>query len=371
MSCQNTEFQGFCARFYKSFPCCREVDKDNALSSLFLDNPEPQSLILQLFELAGLFLEKKMIRFTAQGDCMYPCMRQGDVIYIQPKTIEEIQVGEVAVYRRHNRLFSHRAIAKGQNERGRYIITRPDTALYGDDGPTFNEDILGIVAKMERKSRILAPLKRDYNLMEKIWYGFCLKCSYFKQRFLWKIIYIAAFLQQFRLYRLIAELFSRNLAKRISFVFSTFAGGKVTSRFYRKVSEQELPELIRNNDKNSISKWSIALKINSKQTASLSFILRPANCEFSGWWLERARIMIRHRGTIIEKLLLDKADGLLRRMGVSGIFVSIFENAYNAYLERMFYRGLGFRQVYTYDDSVLKDKIKRRLVRIIMLRETK
>lgn len=371
MSCQNQEYQKFCAKFYKSFPCCQEIDRSTAFSSLFHNNPEPQSLILQFFELGKLFVEKKMVTLTAQGTCMYPCIRQGEIIYLQPKSAEEIEVGEAVIYRRYNHLFGHRAIAKGQNEKGRYIITRPDTAKYGDDGPSFNEDILGVVAQKERKGKLLTPLKRDYNLIEKIWYGFCLKCFYLKQYLLKKIIFLITFLQQFRLYRLVAKLFLRTLDKKITFNFFTFAYDKVTDRFYKKISEQELLGLISNNDKNLISKWIIVLKINSKQVASLSFVFKPKTCGFGGWWLTEAQIKIRHRRTIIEKVLFDKVNELLRQMGASDIFASVFQNAYNRHLEQMFYRGLGFRQVYTYDDGVLKDKIKRRLVRIIMLREIK
>lgn len=369
MVCLNNDHHQFCAKFYKSFPCCKEVDRSIAFHSLVLfNNPEPQSLILQLFELGKLFVEKKIVSFTAQGTCMYPCIRQGDIIYIQPKSAEDIEIGEVAIHRRNNHLFSHRTIAKGQNERGRYIITRPDTAKYGDDGPSYNEDILGVVAHIERKSRVLTPVKRDYNLIEKIWFGFCLKCFCFKQYLLQEIIYLITFLQQFKLYRLIAQLFSQNLYKKIDLIFSVSAYDKLTDRFFRKIPESELVDLVTNSDNNSVLRWTVALKANSKQVASLSFVFRPQNCKFSGWWLIEAQIRIRHRGTVIEKALFVKIDKLLRRMGASEIFVSVFSRAH---LEQIFFKGLGFRQVYTYDDGILKDRVKRPLMWLIMQRKIK
>ena len=369
MVCLNNDYHQLCAKFYKSFPCCKEVNKDTAFNSLSLfNNSEPQSSILQLFKSGKLFIEKKIVSFTAQGTCMYPSLRQGDIIYIQPKSAEDIEIGEVAIYHRDNHLFGHRTIAKGQNERGRYIITRSDTTNYGDDGPSYNEDILGVVAYSERKNRVLTPVKRDYNLIEKIWFSFCLKCFCFKQHLLRKMIYPITFLQQFKLYSLIAQLFSQNLYKKINFIFFVPAYDKLSGRFLRKIPESELVDLVTNSDNNSILRWTVALKVNSEQVASLSFVFRPQNCKFSGWWLIEPQIKIRHRGTAIEKELFVKIDKLLRRMGASEIFVSVF---LRAHLEQILFKGLGFRQVYTCDDGVLRDRVKRPVTRFIMQRKVR
>ncbi len=323
-----------------------KIDKNAVFDPLFLFNGSaPESLIIQLFDLGKLFVDKKMVTFTALGTCMYPCIRQGDIIYIQPKSVEEIQVGEVAVYRRNNRLFSHRAIAKGRDEKRAYVITRPDTAKYGDDGPTFNGDILGVVARVERGGKIASPVKRDYGLIEKIWFGFCLKCFYFKRFLLQTTVFLAAFLQQFKLYRLAAGVFFQSLNKDMTFVFSIPAYSRVTDKFYRKISEEELCGLISDNNDGRISKWTVALKIDSKETASMSFLLKPKSCEFCGWWLISAAIRIRHRRTIVEKALLDKVDGLLKQAGISDIFAGVFRKPEP---ERMFLRSLGFKPIYAY-----------------------
>ncbi|MCX5698167.1 MAG: hypothetical protein NTX01_00490 [Candidatus Omnitrophica bacterium] len=338
-----------------------KIDKNDTLfpkaellpsDSLFMfTNSAGESLILQLFDLGKLFVDKKMVTFTALGTCMYPCIRQGDVIYIQPKNVEEIQVGEVAVYRRYNRLFSHRAIAKGTDEKGAYVITLPDTAKYGNDGATFNKDILGVVAQMKRRGKILKPLMRHYNLIEKIWFGFCFKCFYFKGLLLEKIIFLAAFLQQFWLYHLAARLFPQKLNKETTFVFSTSLYGKATDRFYRKITEQEVLGLILNSDHNLMSKWRIALKINSQEAAVMSFLLKPKSCEFGGWWLIDAGIKIWHRGVSVEKALWDKADGLFKQAGIAEIFAGVLRKSGP---ERMFLKGLGFRPIH---EQVMRRKI--------------
>ena len=330
-----------------------KIDKNAVLDPLVLFNgSRPQSLIIQLFDLGKLFVDKKMVTFSALGTCMYPCIRQGDIIYIQPKSVEDIQVREVAVYRRNNRLISHRAIAKGIGEKGAYIITRPDSAKYGNDGPIFNEDILGVVARVERGGKIASFVKRDYDLIEKIWLGFYLKYFYFKQFLLQKAFFFAVFLQQFKLYRLAAGVFFQNLNKDMTFAFSIPAHSKVTDKFYRKISEEELRGLISDNNDGLILKWRVALRINSKEAASMSFLLRPKSREFCGWWLVGAEIRIRHRGTFIEKALLDKVDGLLIQAGISDIFAGLFRTPH---LERMFLEGLGFRPIHAH---LMRRKIK-------------
>jgi hypothetical protein len=204
--------------------------------------------------------------------------------------------------------------------------------------------------------------------MKKTWFGFCLKVFCFKQYLLRRIIYPVTFLQQFKLYRLIAQVFSRSLYKKIDFVYSVPAYGSPGDRFFRKLSGSELVGLVANSDNNSILRWTIMLKADFKQTASLSFVFRPQSCEFSGWWLAETQIKIRHRGTVIEKELFAKADRLLARMGVTEISTSTFSKDY---LKRIFLKGLGFKQAYTYDDGVLKDRIKFPLTRLIMERRIK
>jgi hypothetical protein len=356
MACLNNERHQFSDKFSKSLAYCNKVSRGTALhSQSLLNNDRVESLILQLFELGKLFIEKKMVTFTAQGACMYPCIRQGDIIYIQPKSAEDIEIEEVAVYRRNNHLFSHRTIAKGRNEKGHYIITRPDTAKYKDDGPSYNENILGVVTRIERKNRVFTPVKKDYNLLERIGVLFCLNYFCIRQYFLHKVIYLIIFLQQFKLYRLIARLFSKNLYKKINYMFSIPLHNKATDKFFKKVTESELVDLVSNNQNHSILRWKIALKVNSKQVASLSFILRPYNYKLDRCWLVEAQIGIRYRGTVIDEVLLAKTDELLRLMGVSVVFT---RTCLKAYSEQMFFKGLGFKRIYACDDEALKNSVK-------------
>jgi len=105
-------------------------------------------------------------------------VRPGDILHIEYRKIEEIQIGDIAVYRRGNNLFGHRVIDKGCRENRVYLLARSDTARGGSDGPIFNQDIAGIVAAVERKKHLLAPGKIQCSIANRIYLKFM--CVFFR-----------------------------------------------------------------------------------------------------------------------------------------------------------------------------------------------
>lgn len=148
---------------------------------------QTNGIVIRLFELGKILAEKGVVKFRVQGTCMYPCLREGDVLRVEPKNAKEIDIGDIAVYRRCARLFAHRAVNKGNNAGLEYIITRPDMARHGDDGQIFDKDILGIVAYVERRGKVLDTIKKDYTLLEKALLDFSLKRHYFRRYLLNKL----------------------------------------------------------------------------------------------------------------------------------------------------------------------------------------
>jgi len=307
---------------------------------LKLNNAPETGFVVQLFELSKILVQKKMVKFHAQGACMYPCIRPKDNLYIEPKNIEEIKIGDIAVYRRHNRLFSHRTIDEGNNGGSNYIITRPDTAKSGNDGPIFAKDILGIVARIERKKKILGTTKKDYPLVKRVFSDIYIRYYYFRQYLCKEIVYIIGNLQQFKAYRSLARLLFIKSKKKFEFSLQAPISPKANSRFFREFSCEELLDSLKGES--PICKWRISLNVNSKPAGSLSFVFKPANCPFPGWWLSETKIRIRYRRTIIEEKLFERADELLRLLGLTKIFISVFKDAY---LERRIFKNFGFKEI--------------------------
>ena len=365
MTCKNSDYQKFCSQAYKYVPACEEIDKKNIPSSLFSShNSNETGLVLQIFELGRLFVEKKMVRFYPQGTCMYPCIRPGDTLHIEPRSVDQIKVGDIAVYRRYNRLFAHRTIDKGNNNGLDYIITRPDTTKFGNDGPSFDQDILGIVARIERKRKILDTAKNDYPLVKRFLLNIYLR-YYHSRQYLWsKIVYSISHVQQFKAYKKFAKFLFIKSKEKIEFSLQVPSSSKINSRFFRKISPEELLNLAR--EENPIPKWMITLNINSKPAGFLSFISKPENCPFCGWWLSEARVRIRYRGTNLEKRLFQQADKLLNQLRISEISVGVFKDAR---LDRIIFKNMGFKEISTYEDNFLRDRNKAAIERIIMKRE--
>ena len=120
------------------------------------------SLVAASLEIGKALADSDRVTFRAQGTCMYPCVRPGDVLRIESRAAEEVAIGDIAVCRRPGYLFGHRTIDKGVEDGRRYIVTRPDRSSSGSDGPTYGEDVLGIVTAIERKGKRVEPRRRRY-----------------------------------------------------------------------------------------------------------------------------------------------------------------------------------------------------------------
>ncbi|MDD5155134.1 MAG: hypothetical protein PHF11_01450 [Candidatus Omnitrophica bacterium] len=307
-----------------------------------------------------------MVKFSAQGTCMYPCVHPKDTLCIEPKNAKDIEIGDIAVYRRYNSLLAHRTIDKGKDGNLNYIVTRPDTVKCGNDGRTFDEDILGIISRIERKGNILSPKKKEHSLTEKIFLNLILKWFYLKRYLFTLIIYIITYMQQFKAYRRMAKyLFLKNDDK-MAFSINVPLNHKATDRFYKLISPEELVILNSHADKESISNWNITLNIGSKQAAYLSFVYKPKNCPFSGWWMSNAKISMRYRGTKVEEKFLQRIDELLRQSGISQIYISIFKNAY---FDKMVFKSMGFKQISSFRDDFVRGRNNKAIERLVMERK--
>jgi hypothetical protein len=240
MSCENKTYKDFCSGVYRSIPCCQGLDEDKIYSPLRYSNLSSEAgIILQMFELGRLFVEKKMVKFHPEGTCMYPCVRPDDVLHIEPRGIQEIKIGEIAVFRRFNRLLAHRVVEKGNNNGSTFIITKPDTARLGNDGSVFDKDILGIVSRIERRGRLLATQKRDYGLFKKVGLDISL-FGYYSKRYLYqKIVYLVTLIQQLHIYRLIARQVLYKNKTNISFSARLPLDNDITKHFEAKVPPEE------------------------------------------------------------------------------------------------------------------------------------
>lgn len=99
----------------------------------------------------------KSVRFRAPGRSMYPTIRENEAITVEPVKPQDVNVGDIILYRSDVSVVAHRVIQieKGRGDTLRFIL-REDT--WGTlDEPVEAEQILGKVVSVERAGRNIDP----------------------------------------------------------------------------------------------------------------------------------------------------------------------------------------------------------------------
>jgi len=290
-------------------------------------DPFSEGMVGQLFEMARDLTAKGMIRFRTEGTCMLPSIHPGEPIEVLPKGIEEIEIGEVAVYRRGDRILAHRVIAQGTTSHRRYILTRPDATRDGRDGPIFEEDLLGVVKGKEGPGRSLRLFYHRWHSLKKL--GWAMAFSGLR----WA--------QPKKAYRWAARFLMGDPGRALSFSIQVPLGNRPDPRFYRILSPSDRENLNGNASEAPIRKMRIRVKRKTHPAAYLSLLFRPANCPWKGCWVTALKVRHRYRGLGIEDGLLQKAEEILKPMGISSLSIGISkeENPDLGWL-----KNLGFRE---------------------------
>ena len=97
------------------------------------------------------------VRFRAAGDSMYPAIRCGEYLLVEPVELGKLSRGDVVLARLARGLTAHRIVHLA----GSRIITRGDHC--STDDPVFTaEQIVGMVAASERNGRRRPVQSRNF-----------------------------------------------------------------------------------------------------------------------------------------------------------------------------------------------------------------
>ncbi|MEJ2725310.1 MAG: S24 family peptidase [Deltaproteobacteria bacterium] len=104
-----------------------------------------------------LLRDGKSVRFHAPGRSMYPTIREGEAIKVEPILPSEVKVGDIILYRSDDGVIAHRVARIERGEKGeRRFILRADT--WGEyDEPVDASQIMGKVVSTERGGRSINP----------------------------------------------------------------------------------------------------------------------------------------------------------------------------------------------------------------------
>lgn len=91
-------------------------------------------------------------RFVARGDSMYPAIRDGDTVLVEPCMQDSLRIGEVVLSKAPRGLTAHRIVGIRHRREAVELVTRGDNCLRKDP-PLFPTSLLGRVVSVERNGR--------------------------------------------------------------------------------------------------------------------------------------------------------------------------------------------------------------------------
>jgi signal peptidase I len=96
-----------------------------------------------------LLNEGKVIKLRAEGMSMYPSIKPGSVIYIEPVLHTDLlERGDIIVWKRDSGFVAHRLVRKFEKDNLDYFVTRGDCKMH-EDSPVTGEIIAGKVIDVE------------------------------------------------------------------------------------------------------------------------------------------------------------------------------------------------------------------------------
>jgi hypothetical protein len=268
-----------------------------------------RSLVLASLELGRSLADRGGIVFRVKGRCMYPAVRAGDVLRIQSRAAVDVTVGDIAVCRRPGYIIGHRVISKGEKEGCAYIVTRPDNTLYGGDGPTFDEDLLGVVVAIERRGNAMPLQPVNYPWLVRTCLSLRLELLIALSQARTWLTGVLTKMQDSTVYRYFARRFLMLSQPRISYTVR-LPMPVLGDAVYRQMTVEAF-DLQTDWRGRSVERWSLIMHLNddSRPAAWMTFARDAAN----SWHACESFVRPRLRGSGLEETLERKAAAIMLR----------------------------------------------------------
>lgn len=296
---------------------CALSDRPDDLKESTGGGRNTNSLVVESLEIGRSLADHGMAKFRAQGSCMYPCVQPGDTLHIESRPIEDIKIGDIAVVRHNGFLFGHRTIAKGEDKDGPYIVTRPDRSNHGSDGPTHEENILGVVQRIERRGKQAStepkPLKGYAKARVSLWEWWYCDARLVLIKGLERV-------QRLRLYKSIAALCVKALHPQLRYEVRLPLKPGQTHDLYRVFSPDQFDVNQPLQQGKQVMEWTLALYLDETPASAgwVTLIRRPKECpRGKGWHIDDLWVRIRSRGAGLEDALARQAEKILARSGAA------------------------------------------------------
>jgi signal peptidase I len=99
------------------------------------------------------------LKLRATGVSMLPTLWPGDILTVQSYGLEQVEPGEVVLYKRRGRFFIHRVVRKSLTGGEVFLITRGDCMTEADP-PVRSGEVLGRITEIQRAGSVYVPARK-------------------------------------------------------------------------------------------------------------------------------------------------------------------------------------------------------------------
>ncbi len=274
--------------------------------------PATRGLSVASLEIGRVLADRDGVTFRAQGTCMYPTIRPGDVFRIRSCSARDVTVGEIAVCRTPEYLFSHRVISKGERDGRAFVVTRSDRSTGEGDGPTFDENLLGVVASATRDGQPISLQPTRYGLPARNYHAARLAFIEFMPR----LHALRAELLATPAGKVVQQAMARTwftLARPdVKFVVRVPLNATLGEGVYRQVDPAEFDPAQKWNDR-TIERWTLVALLDgaAEPAARATFVRDPEK----SWRVIDSHVRRRYRGAGLDAALQEQARRIMERAG--------------------------------------------------------
>ena len=109
------------------------------------------------------------VRFRPSGRSMYPSIREGELVTVEPVVASDVTLGDIVLYRSERGVIAHRVVGTSPTQSS---VLSPQYFLKGDaslscDQPIEAHQILGRVIRVQRNGRSITLATRGAKLWHK------------------------------------------------------------------------------------------------------------------------------------------------------------------------------------------------------------
>lgn len=104
-------------------------------------------------------------RFIYEGQCMYPVLEDGDLVFVKSISPEKLHLGDIVVLKNGKHPYIHRYLHTHRSRSGQYqIITKADRYLRTDK-PAFFQEFIGKVVRIKANCRQISLEKAPFKIV--------------------------------------------------------------------------------------------------------------------------------------------------------------------------------------------------------------